>query len=201
MKIEIMRHGLAEKRQSGQKDIDRPLMESGKEFIPRLGEFDAVFSSPAKRCIETATLASGQEPKIIRSLSTHLWDGKVSKLEGWELVEKCYYLPNGKMTEVPLAIAWQNLSKPEKKAWKSITSDAMNTIFHSFGNVWDRVLICTHQLHAQAIALEILEKRGSDDLKAFIRNMYLPPGGTITLNIKADIVRPFRGRRGGIFFW
>ncbi|EKE11196.1 MAG: hypothetical protein ACD_15C00126G0002 [uncultured bacterium] len=196
-----MRHGLAEEIRNGQEDVDRPLAEVGKKFIPYLGEFDEVFSSPAKRCVETARLSTDHKnPSVVNALSTHLWNDNIDDNDGWELVEKCYYL-DGKMVEAPLSVAWKNISLPEAQAWKSITAYAMNDMFHSFGNRWRRVLICTHQFHAQAIALDILKKQGSDDLKKFIRDMYLAPGGAITLNVEAKITMPFRGRSGGIFFY
>ncbi len=202
MKITIIRHGMTEKRLGGQDDLDRPLTKKCEEFIPRLGEFDAVFSSPARRCIETAKLASGQNPIVINSLSTHLWNGKVGDVEGWELVEKCYYMEDGSMAEIPLAMAWKNISTLEQEAWEIITNEAMNEMFHGYGYEWNDVLICTHQFHAQALAFKILggKHQSSAIVAEFIQNLYLPPGGTLPLQADPVIVDPIRGRNGGIFF-
>ncbi len=200
MKIIIIRHGVAEKRLSGQDDLDRPLMKNCEEFIPRLGEFDAVFSSPARRCIETAKLASGQNPIVINSLSTHLWNVKVDNVEGWELIEKCYYLPDGSMAEIPLTMAWKNISAPKQsEAWRLITGEAISKMFHGYGIAWNRVLICMHQFHAQMLAIRLLGEN-QPAVEKFIREMYLPPGGTIPLEVFPLVIRPSRGRNGGIFF-
>ena len=199
MKIVIVRHGPAKDIEKGQ-DISRELTTAGTQVVPNLGEFDKVFSSPAERCIATAKLSTGgQEPSIIESLSTHLWDKEVLGSPGWELIERCYYNKAGELQEVPLSKIV--LSEEEEEAWESLTADAMNSMFYGCGDQWKSVLICSHQFHCQKIALEILEEQGSSELKEFIRNMYLPPGGSFTLNVQESVVLPFRGRRGGIFFW
>ncbi len=191
-----MRHGLTEKRAPWQDDIDRPLMKVGKEFIPRLGKFDAVFSSPARRCIDTARLASGDtRPCVISSLSTHLWEDKVEGHEAWKLIEKCYYLPNGEMAEVPVAVAWENQSELEKMAWKKITTTALNHIFYrDFSERWERVLICTHQFHTQALAMHMAGTKSP--LTNCVREIYMPPGGAITLHAGIMKLNPSQNRPG-----
>ena len=189
MKVTIIRHGMTEKRKSGQDDIDRPLMKKCEEFIPRLGKFDAVFSSPARRCIDTAKVASGETPVVINALSTHLYEGVVygslprpsraPKFDIWELVEKCYFLPDGSMAEIPFSYVERDMSSLEKSAWRVITQDAWREIKERRGEV-KNILIATHQFHAQKLALEILGGRQAR-IEDFVRQMYLPPGGTITL--------------------
>ncbi len=195
MEIVIMRHGLTEKLNSEQDDIDRPLSEAGKEFVPRLGKFDEAFSSPAKRCIDTARLASNITPCVFDSLSTHLWDDKVKGHEAWELIEKCYYTKNGDMAELPLSIAWKNMTEIEQVAWKKITATALKNIFYcDSSKLWKRVLICTHQFHAQALAMHIAGTKSL--LTQFVREMYLPPGGSITLHTGIMKLNPSPNRPG-----
>jgi hypothetical protein len=52
------------------------------------------------------------------------------------------------------------------------------------------------------VALEILGGRHNKQptVEKFVWDMYLPPGGTITLKVKPIIMMPLRGRLGGIFF-
>lgn len=195
MEIVIIRHGLTKERKSGQEDIGRPLMKVSKEFIPRLGKFDEVFSSPARRCIDTARLASNITPCVIDSLSTHLWDDKVKGHEAWELIERCYYTENGDMAELPLSIVWKNMTEIEQVAWKKITATALKHIFCcDSSKLWKRVLICTHQFHAQVLAMHIAGTKSP--LTQFVREIYLPPGGAITLHTKIMKLNPSQNRPG-----
>ncbi len=185
MKVTMIRHGFAEKRENGQDDLDRPLVETGKEFIQKLGDFDAVFASPALRCIETAKLASGEEPTVIDALSTHKWNGQIDEHEGWGLIEKCYYLPSGEMAELPLCLGWKNLSALEKKAWKLITRDALEAIMSKARNA-KSILIASHQFHTQAIALKFLSE-DNPTLSNFIWSMYFAPGTSIQLSLNSTL--------------
>lgn len=184
MKVTVIRHGFTQKRASGQDDIDRQLIPAGREFVPRLGEFDAVFSSPAQRCIETAKLASKQEPIIIKALSTHLWDGKINGQEGWELIEKCYYTPSGEMAELPLVMAWENISVPEQAAWELITLQAFEEIMLKVGDA-KKILISSHQIHAQAIALKMMGNK--NPLYNFVQGMYVAPGSSISFDTHSQL--------------
>ncbi|HFC76913.1 MAG TPA: hypothetical protein ENJ27_01650 [Candidatus Moranbacteria bacterium] len=190
MKITIIRHGMTEKRESGQDDVDRPLMKKCEEFIPRLGKFDAVFASPARRCIDTAKFASGERPIIVNSLSTHLWNGQIltsvghgrrNYSDGWELVEKCYYLPSGEMAEAPIAVAWKNISISEQRAWELITNEALLEIMENCPTEAKKILISSHQFHVQAIALKLIKK--GNPLSDLIHNMYFAPGTSVQLDI------------------
>ncbi len=191
MKVTIIRHGFPEKRASGQDDLDRSLVEMGKGLIPKLDNFDVVFSSPACRCVETARLASGgREPIIINALSTHKWNRQIDEHEGWELIEKCYYLPSGEMAELPLSLGWKNLSALEQRAWELITTDALEEIMQRTQNA-KSILIASHQFHVQAIALRFLGKDSS--LFGFVQNMYFAPGSSISFefsNIETKCQEP-----------
>lgn len=79
--IWFLRHGEAEPHQSREDDADRPLTKSGEQqselagkALARLGcEFDAVFSSPRLRALQTAQLVCeslGVEPSVHEALSS-----------------------------------------------------------------------------------------------------------------------------------
>ncbi|HEC30705.1 MAG TPA: hypothetical protein ENI66_01685 [Candidatus Yonathbacteria bacterium] len=152
MNIVFLRHGEAEPRdETGdfvENDLKRRLTEKGRYWqVPTdLGKFDLVISSPAERAKETARIASGgKEPVIIKSLSTHLWDGD------WESVDGLFV----NRGNISLEEVYSNASDKEMDAVRTISNEALKEVENGISKnkkSEPRILIVGHAMFLPALA-------------------------------------------------
>lgn len=135
--IHLIRHGIIDGNLEGRYigSTDKPLCDEGraliKEYKQKYGypKADVIFSSPMKRCVETAELIYGKQPAVIpdfRECDFGDFEDKseeelkeIEEFKNWRGGDFSYRPPNGE--------SWKDLAERLKVAFIKVTEAMMST--------------------------------------------------------------------------
>ncbi len=163
MKIYIIRHGQTDlnkqHRAQGRKGL--PLNEDGLTQANLLGQnlkdikFDAIFSSPQERALQTARLASGQEPIVDNRLNVYDLGS----------ADNLLYSEIKMVGNIPDPEIYAGVEEPN--AFVKRLNSFINDLIKQFGNTNKNILVCGHKCTSGYICAYFENKLCCEDFLKF----------------------------------